>query len=87
MFRVIVAPRARKSSKKMPAHYKERIIEIIEVLGRNPVPSELYDVTKLSGRYDTYRIRAGSIRISYVVAWNSNEIHISEIEWRGGAYK
>lgn len=87
MFRVVVAPKARKSSKKMPTHYKEKIIEITEVLGRNPVPSELHDVTKLSGKYDSYRIRIGSIRVSYVVIWDNKEVHISEIEWRGGAYK
>jgi mRNA-degrading endonuclease RelE of RelBE toxin-antitoxin system len=48
----------------MPAHYKEKIIEITEVLGRNPVPSELYDIPKLSGKYDSYRIRIGNIRMS-----------------------
>ena len=47
----------------------------------------MYDVIKLGGKYDTYRIRLGGIRISYVVIWDSNEVHFSEIEWRGGAYK
>jgi hypothetical protein len=38
-----------KSSKKMPEHYKKRIIELAEVLSRNPIPAELYDIIKLGG--------------------------------------
>jgi len=82
-----VAPRARKSGNKMPQHYRERLAELISLLVRNPVPAEAYDVIKLGGRDDSYRIRIGGIRVSYSVAWERSEVHVYEVEWRGGAYK
>ncbi|MGI0141910.1 MAG: type II toxin-antitoxin system RelE family toxin [Candidatus Micrarchaeales archaeon] len=87
MFQLIVAPRAVKSSRRMPSHYKKRIAEVIDVLSKNPIPSELYDIKKLGGREDSYRIRIGDIRVSYTVMWNIKEVHVSEIEWRGSAYR
>ena len=46
-----------------------------------------YDITKLGGMEDTYRIRIGDIRISYRVDWVSKRIEVLGIDWRGGAYK
>ena len=43
--------------------------------------------TMLGGMEDTYRVRIGDIRISYVVFWQAQEIRIFEIKWRGKAYK
>lgn len=58
-----------------------------EALTQNPAPTPEYDVKKLSGMLDTYRIRIGAIRIEYEVDWESNRINVLVVEFRGRAYK
>lgn len=87
MFLVKIEKRAEKSALKMPSHYRKRIAELIDYLSNDAVPSELYDIRKLEGWEDSYRVRIGGIRISYRVFWDRKEIEVVEIEWRGGAYK
>ncbi len=48
-----------------PEYVKLRIIELVLILRENPVPGEYYDVKKLKGLKDTYRIRLGDLRIIY----------------------
>ena len=47
MFQVITSHRARNSIKKLPEHYKRRIIELLLIFRENPVPAEYYDIKKL----------------------------------------
>ncbi len=86
MFKVTVAQRARKTSKKLPAHYKRRVIELLLILRENPVPAEYYGIKKLKGYADTFRIRIGDIRIIYEISWNHRAINILLIEPRERAY-
>jgi len=71
----------------MPDHYSRRILLVLEVLSQNPAPAPEYDLKKLAGMHDTYRIRIGEIRIEYKVDWESKRISILSIEFRGQAYK
>lgn len=84
---VKASKRVEKSIDKMPDFYKKDIREVIATLAEEPVPATVYDVRKLGGGENSYRIRIGSIRISYTVIREIKEVHIFEIEWRGGAYK
>ena len=59
MFDVTIAQSAQKSSKKLPEHFKRRIVELLLILRENPVPAEYYDVKKLKGLAD---IKAGRIK-------------------------
>ena len=86
MFEVAVAQRARKASKKLPEHYKRRVIEFLLVLRENPVPAEYYDIKKLRGYADTYRARIGDIRVIYEISWNQRAISVLLIEPRESAY-
>jgi len=61
LFEIIVSNRARKSLKQMPKYYARRVILALEVLTRNPAPALQYDVKKLKGVKDTYRIRIADI--------------------------
>ncbi len=87
MFEVIIPPRARKASKKLPEHYKRRIAEFLLILQENPVPAERYDMEKLGGHKDTFRARIGDIRIIYGIRWDEKEIRILSIKPRETAYK
>jgi mRNA interferase RelE/StbE len=61
LFQVIASQKARKSIKKLPEHYKRRIIELLLIFRENPVPAEYYDIKKLKGYTDTYRVRIGDV--------------------------
>ena len=65
---------------------KARIEEAVLKLKEEPVPAGVYDVIKLAGYENHYRIRVGQIRITYEVRWIDKLIIIHYIGWRGGAY-
>jgi mRNA interferase RelE/StbE len=87
LFELTVSPKARKGLKKIPDYSKRDIAELLLVMQENPVPAEQYDVTKLKGRRDTFRVRKGDFRIIYTVNWNEREIRILLIKPRETAYK
>ena len=70
----------------MPSDYTRRVQLVLEALSQNPVPAPEYDVRKLAGMQDTYRIRLGEIRIEYAVDWESRRIGILAAEFRERAY-
>ncbi|MCJ7559320.1 type II toxin-antitoxin system RelE/ParE family toxin [Candidatus Bathyarchaeota archaeon] len=86
MFEVIASQKARKAIKKLPEHYKRRIIELLLILRENPVPAEYYDVKKLKGYTDAYRARIGDVRVIYEILWNLKRVHVLLIEPRESAY-
>ena len=86
MFQVITSQRARKSIKKLPEHYKRRIIELLLIFRENPVPAEYYDIKKLKGYTDTYRARIGDVRVIYEILWDLKKVHVLLIERRERAY-
>lgn len=86
MFQVIASPRARKSLKKLPERYRQRINELLLIFRENPVPAEYYDIKKLKGRADTYRARIGDIRVIYEILWDSKMVHVLLIKRRERAY-
>jgi mRNA-degrading endonuclease RelE of RelBE toxin-antitoxin system len=86
LFEVTVTQRAQKVSKRLPEHYKRRIIELLLILRENPVPAEYYDIKKLKGYADTYRARIGDIRVIYEISWNQRAIDVLLIEPRESAY-
>jgi len=71
----------------MPKYYSRRVVLALETLAQNPAPVLQYDVKKLKGLKDTYRIRIGDIRIEYYIAWESRRIGVLAVEFRGRAYR
>lgn len=86
MFQVVFSQRARKSIKKLPEHYKRRIVELTLIFRENPIPAEYYDIKKLKGYMDTYRARIGDVRIIYEILWDLKRVHVLLIEQRERAY-
>lgn len=86
MFQVIISQRARKSVKRLPEHYKRRIIELLLIFRENPVPAEYYDVKKLKGYMDSFRVRIGDVRVIYEILWDLKRVHVLLIERRERAY-
>ena len=86
MFQVIISRRARSSIKRLPKHYKHRVIELLLIFRENPIPAEYYDIKKLKGYTDIYRARIGDVRVIYEILWNLKKVHILLIQQRERAY-
>jgi mRNA-degrading endonuclease RelE of RelBE toxin-antitoxin system len=86
LFQVIASQKARKAIKKLPEHYKHRIVELLMIFRENPVPAEYYDIKKLKGHTDTYRARIGDMRVIYEILWDLKRVHVLLIEPRESAY-
>lgn len=86
MFQVIASQKARKAIKKLPEHYKRRIVELLMIFRENPVPAEYYDIQKLKGHTNTYRARIGDMRVIYEILWDLKRVHVLLIKPRESAY-
>ena len=63
---------------------KERLRILFADLRENPVPAKMYDLRKVEGEQDTYRIRLSSHRAIYTVYWDEKTIRVTRIERRKG---
>ena len=86
MFEVFFSNKARKQYKDLDAPLKERVKIAVTVLSLDPYPRREFDLIKLQGFVDTYRIRIGHFRLVYNVDTNSHTINILKIEKRGSVY-
>lgn len=87
MFHVIISRGAGKSLRRIPEHYRRRVLELLLILRDNPVPAEYYDIKKLKGYANLYRARIGDIRVIFEVLWDEREIHVLLIERRERVYQ
>lgn len=83
MFYVELSRRARKEFNSLN---DEKIRKVLEHLKLDPVPAKFYDIRKLEGSRDSFRIRIGKVRILYTIIWNDKVILVSRIEKRGTVY-
>ena len=86
-FSVKVKRRALRTLERLPVHYRLRVLELLEHLAKNPIPFRDYDLKKLRGFEDTFRIRIGDIRVVYTIDWGSKTIMVHFIGTREHAYK
>ena len=66
--------------KKADVKLRERLLILEKVLEANAVPAREYDLKKLEGFDDHFRIRLSSFRVLYRVKQAEKEIHILKIE-------
>ena len=67
MFLVELSNNAKKGFDSCPSDYKAKIKETLAALKESSCPFRLYDVKKIQGRDNVYRIRIGKYRIQYEV--------------------
>ena len=87
MFEVNAKSSVLKVISRLDSKRKERIKEVILTLKENPIPFRAYDVAKLRGYDNVYRIRIGDLRLIYEVLWTGRKIVIQRIEPRESAYE
>jgi mRNA interferase RelE/StbE len=59
-----------------------RIKTALLTLKLHPVPVKEYDLRKISGSDNIYRIRISDYRIIYAIDWDKNEIDVLKIPRR-----
>ena len=64
----------------MPNNELHRIVEVIQSLKNEPLPSGVKKIKK--GKISFFRIRKGNYRIGYEIHFNKNEIEILFIKVR-----
>jgi len=87
MFRVESKKKAPKIVRKLDKKRKDKVKEMITTLKSDPIPFRRFDVFKLRGYENTYRVRVGGLRIIYEVKWDEKRILIHFAGTRGKAYK
>jgi mRNA interferase RelE/StbE len=88
LFEVRFSNKSEKFIKNCGNKLKNRLNELFVKLQEAPIPAKEYDLKKISGSEDTYRIRLSSYRITYAVFWEEKIIRVLFIELRGkSAYK
>jgi mRNA interferase RelE/StbE len=86
LHRVILTKRARKGLEKAPEHIRRKSIEALDALQYSFAPVKLFDVKRLKGFEDVFRIRIGDWRIIYEVHRKDGVIVVLDIGPRGRVY-
>ena len=84
MYQVLYEKNVLRDLDKIPNRDVERIYVVFKTLSSNPFPQ---GSKKLSGKLNLYRIRQGSYRIVYTVAYKEKEIRIILVRHRKEAYR
>ena len=75
MYRVVLTHKASKALEKAPDHIRKKAIEAIDALQDSFAPVKFFDVKKLKGLDDTFRIRIGDWRILYELKRKREDSH------------
>ena len=86
MFEIFFTNRAEKALKTLDHKISKKVIEAINSLEYTYFPKP-YDIKKLKGMENTYRIRIGDYRMLYRVDFEKKTIYILSILLRKQAYK
>jgi len=85
MYKVKLTSVAQKGYENL-TKYKDRVNILLDTLKSNPWPYHNFDLVKLNGLDNTYRVRIGKIRIKYQIREAENVILVFYIDLRKGAY-
>lgn len=81
-FELTPSKRIKKQIEKLESKTKLKLLDLFLKLKESPVPVEEFNVAKLSGSKNTYRIRIQKIRIIYDVYWKEKNIEILKVDTR-----
>jgi mRNA interferase RelE/StbE len=86
LYRVVLTNKASKGLERAPDHIRKKAFEALDALQESFAPVKQFDVKKLKGFDDTFRIRIGDWRIIYELRRKEKTIVVYEIASRGRAY-
>jgi mRNA interferase RelE/StbE len=85
LYSLKIKRKALKAVRRLPEGVKRQVEETLKVLQTKPIPARTYDIKKMRGVEDTYRI--GDTRIVYTIKRGQRIIIIHYIGSREKAYK
>jgi mRNA interferase RelE/StbE len=85
-YRIVVQKKAAKVLQSLPGSHLRKFSELLDILRINPIPWRSFDVRKIKGIEDTYRVRIGDYRVVYFIDNASSTIHILKFDIRGNVY-
>ena len=85
MYEVLFTKKAEKDLNKLAREVAKKLIKKLQRL-TYPFPPN-FDIDKLEGFESFYRLRVGKIRTTFEVDFETQEIWIRKIKYRGSAYK
>lgn len=86
MFQLSLKRRAVRFLERADAKREAELMTLLAALKDNPVPVKAYDISKLEGYEDVYRVRLGNLRVVYRVVWRERLVSVIYIGPRGRAY-
>ncbi len=86
MYKIVIHRRVAKELKTLQKAHLRKFSELVETLKTNPVPWRDFDIRKIEGSEDTYRVRIGDYRVIYYIDKLSKMIHILKLERRSKIY-
>ncbi len=81
-FAVRLSNKAEKQFQELESGIKERVRRLFSDLEEIPVPFKIYDLKKVKGKADEYRIRLSRFRVIYQISYNEKTVRIAKIERR-----
>jgi len=81
-FELKPSKRIRKQIEKLERKSKLKLLDLFLKLKESPVPVDEFNVVKLSGSKNTYRIRLQKIRVIYDVYWKEKKIELLKVDKR-----
>ena len=87
MYRVEIHRKAQKEIKDLPEDIRNKVLKLIINLQYTPYPFKDYDLKKIKGFKDVYRVRLGDYRIIYRVNDNLKKVTVLEVKSREKAYR
>jgi mRNA interferase RelE/StbE len=82
MFDVFLGREAEKTLGKIDKKLSVRIKQALLTLKLTPLPVKEYNLKKISGTDNIYRIRISDYRIIYAIYWDKKEINVIRIARR-----
>ncbi len=86
MVKVVLKRSAEKFIFKVNEKIRMKILQVLKDLETDPIPFKIYDLVKLKGYDNRFRIRIGKIRIVYEFVPKELTIIVWDIDFRGRIY-
>ncbi len=82
MFEVYLSNSALKALKNFDRRTVDKVKKALLTLKNSPLPIKEYDIKKVEGADDIYRMRISRYRIVYRIDWGKKEINVVKIDKR-----
>ncbi len=83
-YTVLVNKQVLKTVNSLPKSQKKMLMEILKI---SPIPTEHFDIKKLKGFENVFRVRIGEYRLIYALLKEDKIIKVIKLEPRGRVYK